>query len=78
MAEVVITPRAKDYAQWYQDVIAAAELAEPANVVRGCMVVRPHGWAIWEKIQSELDRRFKETGHQNAAFPLLILSLIHI
>ncbi|MCK6445686.1 MAG: proline--tRNA ligase [Planctomycetes bacterium] len=72
MADVVITPRAKDYAQWYQDVIAAAELAEPANVVRGCMVVRPHGWAIWEKIQSELDRRFKETGHQNAAFPLLI------
>ncbi len=72
MAEVVITPRAKDYAQWYQDVIAAAQLAEAANVVRGCMVVRPHGWAIWERIQSELDRRFKETGHQNAAFPMLI------
>jgi prolyl-tRNA synthetase len=72
MAEQQITPRAKDYAQWYQDVIAAAELAEPANVVRGCMVVRPHGWAIWEKVQAELDRRFKETGHQNAAFPLLI------
>jgi prolyl-tRNA synthetase len=72
MAELVITPRAKDYAQWYQDVIAAAELAEPAHVVKGCMVVRPHGWAIWEKIQAELDRRFKATGHQNAAFPLLI------
>jgi prolyl-tRNA synthetase len=72
MAESTITPRAKDYAQWYQDVIAAAQLAEPAEVVRGCMVVRPHGWAIWEKIQSELDRRFKQTGHQNAAFPLLI------
>lgn len=72
MAEQTITPRSKDYAQWYQDVIAAAELAEPAGVVRGCMVVRPHGWAIWEKIQSELDRRFKATGHQNAAFPLLI------
>ena len=72
MSEQHITPRAKDYAQWYQDVIAAAQLAEPANVVRGCMVVRPHGWAIWEKLQAELDRRFKETGHQNAAFPLLI------
>lgn len=72
MAQESITPRAKDYAQWYQDVIAAAELAQPAEVVKGCMVVRPHGWAIWEKIQGELDRRFKATGHQNAAFPLLI------
>ena len=72
MSEQHITPRAKDYAQWYQDVISAAELAEPANVVKGCMVVRPHGWAIWEKIQAELDRRFKATGHQNCAFPLLI------
>ena len=67
-----ITPRAKDYAQWYQDVIREAELAEAAEVVRGCMVVRPHGWAIWEKIQAELDGRFKATGHKNAAFPLLI------
>ena len=72
MAQETITPRAQDYAQWYQDVIAAAELAQPAEVVKGCMVVRPHGWAIWEKIQAELDRRFKATGHQNAAFPLLI------
>ncbi len=72
MAQETITPRAQDYAQWYQDVIAAAELAQPAEVVRGCMVVRPNGWAVWEKIQAELDRRFKETGHQNAAFPLLI------
>jgi prolyl-tRNA synthetase len=70
--EQPITPRAKDYSQWYQDVIAAGELAEPALVVKGCMVVRPHGWAIWEKLQSELDRRFKATGHQNAAFPMLI------
>ena len=46
-----ITSRADDYAQWYQDVIAAAERAEPAGVVKGCMVVRPHGWAIWEAIQ---------------------------
>lgn len=73
MAESLpITPRSKDYAQWYQDVIREAQLAEAAEVVRGCMVVRPHGWAIWEKIQSELDRRFKATGHKNAAFPLLI------
>jgi len=72
MSESTITPRAKDYAQWYQDVIREAQLAEPAEVVRGCMVVRPHGWAIWEKIQAELDRRFKATGHKNAAFPLLI------
>jgi len=72
MAEQKITPRAEDYAQWYQDVIAAAQLAEPAGVVRGCMVIRPHGFAIWEKMQADLDRRFKETGHQNASFPLLI------
>ena len=72
MVEHPITPRTTDYAQWYQDVIAAAELAEPAGVVKGCMVVRPHGWAIWERMQADLDRRFKETGHKNAAFPLLI------
>ena len=67
-----ITPRADDYSQWYQDVIMAGELAEPANVVKGCMVIRPHGFAIWEGIQSDMDRRFKETGHKNAYFPLLI------
>jgi len=67
-----ITPRSTDYSQWYQDVIAAAELAEPANVVKGCMVIRPHGFAVWEKIQADLDRRFKATGHKNAYFPLLI------
>jgi prolyl-tRNA synthetase len=67
-----ITPRAEDYAQWYQDVVAQAELAEPAGVVRGCMVIRPHGYAIWEKMQADLDRRFKATGHKNACFPLLI------
>ncbi len=72
MAEQRITPRSEDYAQWYQDVITAAELAEPAQVVKGCMVIRPHGFAIWEKMQADLDRRFKETGHQNASFPLLI------
>ncbi len=72
MAEARITPRSEDYSQWYQDVIAAAELAEPAGVVKGCMVIRPHGYAIWEKTQADLDRRFKETGHRNACFPLLI------
>jgi prolyl-tRNA synthetase len=72
MAQEHITPRAKDYAQWYQDVIAAAELAEAAMVVKGCMVIRPHGFAIWEMMQADLDRRFKATGHQNASFPLLI------
>jgi len=72
MAEQRITPRSEDYAQWYQDVVSQAELAEPAGVVRGCMVIRPHGFAIWEKIQDDLDRRFKETGHKNASFPLLI------
>jgi len=72
MAEARITPRAQDYAQWYQDVIQLAGLAEPAEVVRGCMVIKPHGYAIWEKMQADLDRRFKETGHQNAYFPLLI------
>lgn len=72
MAESRITPRAQDYAQWYQDVIAAGELAEAAGVVKGCMVIRPHGYAIWEKMQADLDRRFKATGHKNACFPLLI------
>ncbi len=72
MAEARITPRSQDYAQWYQDVIREAQLAEPAEVVKGCMVIRPNGYAIWEKMQADLDRRFKETGHQNAYFPLLI------
>lgn len=67
-----ITPRSQDFAKWYQDVIRLGDLAEPAEVVRGCMVIKPHGYAIWEKIQQELDRRFKATGHKNAYFPLLI------
>ncbi|MDI9378028.1 MAG: proline--tRNA ligase [Synergistota bacterium] len=66
-----ITPREKDYSQWYLDVIKAAEMADYAPV-RGCMVIRPTGYAIWESIQSQLDERFKETGHVNAYFPLLI------
>lgn len=72
MAQAKIKTRAEDYAQWYQDVIQHGDLAEPAGVVKGCMVVKPHGYAIWEEMQKDLDRRFKETGHKNAAFPLLI------
>ncbi len=67
-----ITPRAEDYPQWYQDVVREADLAEPAKVVKGCMVIKPYGYAIWEKIQRSLDARFKETGHENAYFPLLV------
>lgn len=67
-----ITPRSEDYATWYQDVIRQADLAEPAEVVKGCMVIKPHGYAIWEMIQHQLDRRFKETGHKNAYFPIFI------
>ena len=66
-----IKPRAQDYAQWYLDVIKAAQLAD-YSPVKGCMVIRPEGFAVWEAIQRDLDRRFKETGHVNAYFPLLI------
>ncbi len=66
-----ITPREKDYPQWYLDVIQAAGLADYAPV-RGCMVIKPHGYALWEGIQQTLDRMFKETGHVNAYFPLFI------
>ncbi|MBW7996293.1 MAG: proline--tRNA ligase [Candidatus Glassbacteria bacterium] len=66
-----ITSRDKDYSRWYQDIVLRAELADYAPV-KGCMVIRPHGYAIWEKMQAELDRMFKETGHVNAYFPLLI------
>lgn len=67
-----ITPRSEDYSRWYLDVIRQASLAENAEVVKGCMVIKPHGYAIWEKIQRALDDMFKATGHQNAYFPLLI------
>ena len=67
-----ITKRSEDYSRWYLDVIRQAGLAEAAEVVKGCMVIKPHGYAIWEKIQRALDDMFKATGHQNAYFPLLI------
>jgi prolyl-tRNA synthetase len=66
-----IKTRAEDYSQWYLDVIKAAQLAD-YSPVKGCMVIRPEGFAFWEAIQRDLDRRFKETGHVNAYFPLLI------
>ncbi|HHI78571.1 MAG TPA: proline--tRNA ligase [Planctomycetes bacterium] len=66
-----ITPRSKDYPQWYLDVIKAGDLAEHSPV-RGCMIIKPQGFAVWERIQQDLDRRFKETGHVNAYFPLFI------
>jgi prolyl-tRNA synthetase len=71
MAEVKITKRADDYSRWYTDVIAAAELADYAPV-KGCMIIRPNGYAIWEKMQQALDGMFKETGHRNAYFPMFI------
>lgn len=66
-----LTPRSTDYNQWYQDLVLKADLAEN-SAVRGCMVIKPYGYAIWEKIQRQLDDMFKETGHVNAYFPLFI------
>ena len=71
MAQQGITPRAEDYSQWYLDVIAAGELTDKSPV-RGCMVIKPHGYGVWENIQKDLDARFKATGHVNAYFPLFI------
>ena len=67
----VLTKRSENYAQWYNDLVIKADLAEN-SVVRGCMIIKPYGYSIWEKIQSELDRMFKATGHSNAYFPLFI------
>ena len=66
-----ITTRAEDYSKWYNELVVKADLAENSGV-RGCMVIKPYGYAIWEKLQGELDRRFKETGHSNAYFPLFV------
>lgn len=66
-----LTPRDENYSQWYLDIVNNAGLAEN-SAVRGCMVIKPYGYAIWEKMQRELDNRFKETGHENAYFPLFI------
>ncbi len=70
--EKKITPRGEDYSQWYIDIVLRAELADYAPDLKGCMVIRPHGYAIWELLQRQLDARFKATGHENAYFPLFI------
>lgn len=66
-----LTTRAEDYSKWYNELVVKADLAENSGV-RGCMVIKPYGYAIWEKMQRELDRMFKETGHENAYFPLFV------
>jgi len=66
-----LTTRSEDYSKWYNELVVKADLAENSGV-RGCMVIKPYGYAIWEKLQGELDRRFKETGHSNAYFPLFV------
>ncbi|WP_027138791.1 proline--tRNA ligase [Gaetbulibacter saemankumensis] len=66
-----LTSRAEDYSKWYNELVVKADLAEN-SAVRGCMVIKPYGYAIWEKMQAELDRMFKETGHENAYFPLFV------
>jgi prolyl-tRNA synthetase len=71
MSDLKLTTRAEDFSEWYNQLVLRAELADYAPV-RGCMIVRPYGWALWENITAALDSRFKATGHVNAAFPLLI------
>lgn len=66
-----LTSRSEDYSKWYNELVVMADLAENA-AVRGCMVIKPYGYAIWEKMQAELDKMFKATGHQNAYFPLFV------
>jgi prolyl-tRNA synthetase len=66
-----LTSRSEDYSKWYNELVVKADLAEN-SAVRGCMVIKPYGYAIWEKMQAELDRMFKKTGHQNAYFPLFV------
>lgn len=66
-----LTTRSEDYSAWYNELVVKADLAENSGV-RGCMVIKPYGYAIWEKMQAELDKMFKETGHSNAYFPLFV------
>jgi prolyl-tRNA synthetase len=72
MAESPITARGADFAAWYQDVVLQGDMAEPAEIVKGCMVIKANGFAVWELLQRDLDDRFKATNHQNVYFPLLI------
>jgi len=71
MSELKLPSRAEDFSEWYNQLVLRAEMADYAPV-RGCMIVRPYGWTLWENMQAGLDRRFKATGHVNAAFPMLI------
>src|SRR5258707_1528647 len=71
MAEEKLPTRAQDFSEWYNQLVLKAQLADYAPV-RGCMIVRPYGWALWENIQQALDSRFKASGHQNVTFPLII------
>ena len=66
-----LTKRSEDYSKWYNELVVKANLAEN-SAVRGCMVIKPYGYAIWERMQEILDRKFKETGHSNAYFPLFV------
>ena len=66
-----LTKRDEDYSRWYNELVVKADLAENSSV-RGCMVIKPYGYAIWEKMQKQLDQMFKDTGHQNAYFPLFV------
>lgn len=66
-----LTPRSEDYSTWYNELVKKADLAENSPV-RGCMIIKPHGFAVWEKMQAQLDKMFKETGHKNAYFPIFI------
>ena len=66
-----LTSRSQDYSKWYNELVVKADLAENSGV-RGCMVIKPYGYAIWEKMQAALDQMFKDTGHENAYFPLFI------
>ena len=66
-----LTKRAQDYSKWYNELVVKADLAENSSV-RGCMVIKPYGYSIWEKMQAELDKKFKQTGHENAYFPLFV------
>ena len=71
MDDKKLPSRKENFSEWYNQLVIRAEMADYAPV-RGCMVVRPYGWALWENIQDALNKRFKATGHVNAAFPLLI------
>ena len=71
MAEDKLTTRAEDFSEWYNQLVIRSDMADDSPV-RGCMVVKPYGWALWENIQAALDKRFKATGVQNAGFPMFI------